>query len=65
MRILINQQAHDCPEGATLADAIALLRPEGPFAAAVNTVFVPRSRHAQHPLQDGDRVEVIAPVTGG
>jgi sulfur carrier protein len=65
MHILINQQPHDCPAGATLADAIALLQPAGPFAAAVNATFVPRSRYAQHALQDGDRVEVIAPVTGG
>ncbi len=65
MHILINQQSHECPEGATLADAIALLQPSSPFAAAVNATFVPRSQYAQHALQDGDRIEVIAPVTGG
>jgi sulfur carrier protein len=65
MHILINQRPHECPPGATLADAIALLQPAGPFAAAVNANFVPRSQYGQRALQDGDRIEVIAPVTGG
>ncbi len=65
MHILINQRPHDCPAGATLADAIALFQPAGPYAAAVNAAFVPRSQYAQHPLRDGDRIEIIAPVTGG
>eukprot|EP01034_Spumella_vulgaris_P040257 gene40257-biopygen34185 len=36
-----------------------------PFAVAVNTTFVPNTRYAAHPLQPGDRVEIISPVTGG
>ncbi len=65
MQIHINQQPHDLPEPATLADAIAVLQPRPPFAAAVNLQFVPRQRYADHALQSGDRVELIAPVTGG
>lgn len=65
MQIHINQQPHDLPELATLADAIAVLRPRPPFAAAVNLQFVPRQLYAEHALQAGDRVELIAPVTGG
>lgn len=34
-------------------------------ACAVNQVFVPRARWAQTPLHDHDRIDVIAPVTGG
>ena len=48
----------------------ALLQAQGyslqaAFACAVNHRFVPRESWAQTLLQRGDRVEVIAPVTGG
>lgn len=65
MNVFINQTAHQLPEGATLADAIALLRARPPFAAAVNLQFIPNSNYAQHLLQSNDRIDIIAPVTGG
>ncbi len=57
----IEAQGHGLP---------ALLQAQGyslqaAFACAVNRSFVPRERWAQTVLQPGDRVEVIAPVTGG
>ena len=65
MKVQINSHDHELPSGATLADAIALLQPAPPFAAAVNMRFVPNTRYRDTPLAEGDRVEVIAPVTGG
>jgi sulfur carrier protein len=65
MQVLINQHPHELPEGATLAEAIATLPASGPFAAAINLQFVPRSQYAQTVLQAGDQIEIIAPVTGG
>lgn len=65
MHVLINQQAFDLPEGATVADALAAMQARPPYAVAVNTVFVPATEHPHHRLQAGDRVEVISPVTGG
>jgi len=65
MNILLNGEPRTLPSGATLADAIALLDPAPPFAAAVNRDFVPRSAYAGRALQPGDEVEVIRPVTGG
>lgn len=65
MHITINQQPHDLPDGATVADAVAAIAAKPPFAVAVNAVFVPSAQHAQHALHTGDRVEVISPVTGG
>lgn len=65
MKVHINHQAHELPTGATLADAIAVLQPAPPFAAAINMTFVPKARYRETPLHDGDRIEVIAPVTGG
>lgn len=35
------------------------------FACALNLVFVPRSQWPLQALSDGDRVDVITPVTGG
>ncbi len=65
MKVHVNNQSHELPAGATLADAIAILQPASPFAAAVNMNFVPNTRYRDTPLNDGDRVDVIAPVTGG
>ncbi len=65
IQVLINDQAHQLIAPATLADAITALDIRPPFAAAVNLQFVPRSQHGTHPLNDGDRVELIAPITGG
>ena len=63
--LFINQQAHTLPAGATLSDAVAHVGIQPPFAAAVNLQFVPRTQYAQHVLHTGDRVELIAPITGG
>ena len=63
--VLINQHSHQLPAGATLADAIAQVGIQPPFAAAVNLEFVPRGQYAQRPLASGDRIELIAPITGG
>lgn len=35
------------------------------FACALNTVFVPRPQWPQQVLRDGDRVDVVTPITGG
>ncbi|WP_315127128.1 sulfur carrier protein ThiS [Comamonas antarctica] len=65
MNILLNQQPLALAEGASLADALAQLALRPPYAVAVNTQFVPRTHYAARPLQEGDRVEVVSPVTGG
>ena len=65
MNVLINDTPTELPDSATLADAIARAQPRPPFAAAVNRRFAPRSSYAATPLAEGDRIELIAPVTGG
>lgn len=65
MNILINQAPAELAAAATVADAVALSGARPPFAVAVNLQFVPNTRYADHALRDGDRVEIIAPVTGG
>ena len=63
--ITLNGQRLDLPAGATLADAAQASGVQPPFAAAVNLQFVPRTRYPHTPLQAGDQVELISPVTGG
>ena len=63
--VLINQQSHLLPPGATLADAIALVGIQPPFAAAINMEFVPRGQYPERLLQNNDAIELIAPITGG
>jgi len=65
LQVLINQAQHTLPQGATLADAVALAGIQPPFAAAVNLQFVPRGQYAQLALRDHDKIELISPITGG
>jgi sulfur carrier protein len=65
MNVFINQVQHTLDAHATLADAIARLQPRPPFAAAVNLQFVANTHYAQTVLQPDDRIDIIAPVTGG
>lgn len=65
MNVFINQAPHTLPAGATLADAIDLLQAKPPFAAAVNLQFVPKTQYAEKTLHNDDRIDIIAPVTGG
>lgn len=51
---------------AQLSDALAVWNyTNGKYAVAVNGEFVPRSQYAAVELQDGDTVDVVAPVGGG
>mgnify|MGYP006210566401 FL=1 len=65
MHVMINQEPLELPEGASLADALRVCDPPAVFAAAVNLQFVPRTAYAQQVLSEGDRIEIIAPITGG
>ena len=65
MKITLNQQATELQAHATVADALAQMQAKPPFAVAVNTVFVPKSRYAETVLQEGDAVEIVRPVVGG
>jgi len=66
MTLRVNGKAREVPEGATVRDLLATLGlPPGPVAVEVNRDVVPRARHAQHVLHEGDRVEVVTLVGGG
>jgi sulfur carrier protein len=35
------------------------------FACAINNAFVPRPQWPQRAIQNGDRIDVVTPITGG
>lgn len=66
MRIVVNGQARDVPDGHTIARLLDELKIESKHVAVeVNLELVPRGRHAQHALSPGDRLEVVTLVGGG
>ncbi len=66
IKLSINGEVRRLEEGMTVADALGHLGFEGEgFAVAVNGEFVPRAAYPEHRLQDGDQLDVVAPVQGG
>ena len=68
MRVVVNGESRELPEGATVADAVALSgAPESRagVAVAVDAEVVPRGRWDSQPLSDGQTVEVLQAVQGG
>jgi sulfur carrier protein len=66
LQILLNNQTIQLPPGSTVSDALSIVGPsEGPYAVALNDEFLPKSRYSQQPLNDGDTLDLVAPVGGG
>lgn len=66
MRVTVNGEARELPEGATVAELVAALKlPRDGFAIAVDRAVVPRSAQATTPLREGAAIEVIRAVGGG
>ena len=62
----VNGRARELPPSATVADLVRGLGLEGRrIAVEVNGDVVPRSRHADTALRDGDAVEIVGAVGGG
>jgi len=66
MQVTVNGQPRQLADGATVAELLAELRlADKPVAVEVNRQLVPRQRHAQHRLAEGDRLEIVTLVGGG
>lgn len=65
-QVMLNGEARELHDGATLADLIASLteQPKS-LATAVNGEFVPRDARAHTPLREGDAVFTFQAITGG
>ncbi len=66
MRVTVNSQPRDLPEGTTVEALLRELQLDNrPCATEVNRTLVPKRSHATHALKDGDVVELVTLVGGG
>ena len=68
MRVRLNGEPADLPEGATVQTALGALDvPAGAkgVAVAVDAEVVPRGQWATHMLADGADVEIVRAIQGG
>jgi thiamine biosynthesis protein ThiS len=66
MRLIVNGRPTETPALPTVADLAAWLElPAFGSAIELNGAVIPRSRHRETPLRDGDRLEVVRLVGGG
>ena len=66
MQILLNGEPHDLAPGTTLAQLLDQTGLAGRRVAIErNLEIVPKARHADTVLADGDRVELVHALGGG
>ena len=66
MEIIVNGEPRQVAETYTVAQLIEEMGLAGRrLAVEVNLEIVPRSSHPSHPLQPGDRVEIVHAIGGG
>ncbi|WP_275096694.1 sulfur carrier protein ThiS [Sedimenticola hydrogenitrophicus] len=65
MNIYVNDEETRIDSGQTLASLLASLSGGRQVAVAVNDTVIRQEEWSDYPLQDQDRVLVIAPVQGG
>ena len=66
MRLTINGETRELPPVETLAELIATLELDTrKVAVERNLEIVPRSLHADTPVADGDRIEIVHFIGGG
>ena len=66
MKIVVNGTSHELPRPLSVAELLERLEilPRG-VAVEVNLQLVPRARHAEHLVGDGDQLEIVTLVGGG
>lgn len=66
MQATINGKPETLEDGTTVAMLLErLLLSKQPAAVEVNKELVPKRRHAERMIVDGDRVEIVTLVGGG
>jgi thiamine biosynthesis protein ThiS len=66
MTVTVNGQPRELPAPLTVAELLERLElPPRGVAVEVNLQIVPRLRHAEHCLADGDKLEIVTLVGGG
>lgn len=66
MELTINGEPQSHPDGLRVPDLLARLELNPTLVAVeINKQLVPRRRHAETPLHDGDVMEIVTLVGGG
>ncbi|HEY4530502.1 MAG TPA: sulfur carrier protein ThiS [Luteimonas sp.] len=66
MDIILNGEPRALPGPCTVLALLEANELAGrKVAVEVNGTIVPRSRHAEHALKDGDRIEIVHALGGG
>ena len=66
MTLTVNGETKNVPDGLTLAQLVRDLGLErNPIAVELNRQVVPRDRHGETRLAQGDRLEIVTLVGGG
>jgi sulfur carrier protein len=63
--IQLNGRPYEAPADATVSDVLLRLEAGRHVAVEVNEQVIPRARHADTRLSEGDRVELVTLVGGG
>ena len=66
MQVTVNGTSRVVPDGLTVRGLVEHLGlTEGPVAVEINRAIVPRARHGEQPVNEGDVIEVVHFVGGG
>ena len=68
MMIEISLNGERTSAAAVTLQALLLARGyklESAFACAINNTFVPRAQWPDRRLENGDRIDIVTPITGG
>ncbi len=66
IQVLVNGEGRSFPAALSVAELVETLELAGKrIAVEKNGEIVPRSRHAETALADGDRLEIVVAVGGG
>ncbi len=65
MRLTINGEIREVPDGITVSGLLTELSLDGPVAVERNALVVPRGSHASETLEADDVIEIVHFVGGG
>lgn len=66
MEISVNGEPREIDDGGTVAQLLEALELAGKYVAVeVNLELVPRGRHSEYRLAEGDRLKIVTLVGGG
>ena len=66
LHVMVNGEPREIPAGTTVSGLIALLGFAGrPVAVERNREVIPKARHGETVLAEGDRLELVTFVGGG